>query len=196
MSDGMSIKARINFIFGIESLFPDGRFEAVNPPDTDTMRYRERLEDILKKEDIEKLDERMRDMADVRDWYFDGSFGSMVLVIDIGGEAEGEDFTGFSINMDIVPGSFDLGKMTAEELREYAVISDREEVKAEADSSEMLYIMRLLQGITDRDELAALLEGWLDGIAVSKMCAEDFFVKDGNGREICILDGIRRDWEE
>lgn len=194
----MRLQSELNSIFGIEKLeLKTGNLDTVYSATPENIRYAVRLDEWLEKKDIEKLDDSMRDVADVKDWDFVGTFADMNLVIDITAiEDKKGDFLCWYIYRHVVSNEIDLKIVPADFLNEEAAfISTEKSVCATKDNKDMEYIRYVLVDMTDRRGLVSSLEERLREIGESKFCAADFLL-DINGNEVSMVKGIIPDGEE
>ena len=194
----MNLQAELNTIFGIEKLeLKTGNLDTVYSATPENIRYAVGLAEWLEKKDIEKLNDSMRDVADVKDWDFVGTFADMNLVIDITAiEDRKENFLCWYIYRHVVSNEIDLKIVPADFLNEEAAfISTEKSVCATKDNKDMEYIRYVLVDMTDRRGLVSSLEERLREIGESKFCAADFLL-DINGNEVSMVKGIVPDGEE
>lgn len=187
----MSIQAELNTIFGIEKLkLETGSLDTIYSATPGNIRYAVGLSEWLGKKDIEKLDDLMRDVADVKDWDFVGTFADMNLVIDITAIEDKGNFLCWYIYRHVVSSEIDLKVVPADFLNEEAAfISTEKSVCATKDNKDMEYIRYILVDMTDRKGLMLSLQERLREIGESKFCAADFLL-DINGNEVSMVKGI------
>lgn len=136
----MSIQAELNTIFGIEKLeLEAGSLNTVYSATPGNIRYAVGLGEWLEEEDIERLNDLMRDVADVKDWDFVGTFADMNLVIDITAiEDRKGSFLCWYIYRHVVSNEIDLKVVPADFLNEEAAfISTEKSVCATKDNKDI-----------------------------------------------------------
>ena len=188
----MSIQAELNTIFGIEKLkLETGSLDTIYSATSGNIRYAVGLGEWLEEKDIKRLDDLMRDVADVKDWDFAGTFADMNLVIDITAiEDRKGNFLCWYIYRHVVSSEIDLKVVPADFLNEEAAfISTEKSVCATKDNKDMEYIRYILVDMTERKGLVLSLQERLREIGESKFCAADFLL-DINGNEVSMVKGI------